>query len=136
MTLFDTGNIETHNPGVINTYFRKSKVVIFVYDITDMDSFDYLSHWGNQSSESKDIITVLVGNKVDLEEEREVSETRIIQFTHNFDIPENLIFEVSAKTGQGVERMYEEIAKVMYSLEVEPQRVPVSSSERRPCWCC
>ena len=41
-----------------------------VYSITDKDSFEKISYW---ISEIKDKSVVLVGNKCDLEDNREVS---------------------------------------------------------------
>ena len=121
MTLFDTAGMECYNTRarLNSTYFRRSRVIIFVYDISNRDTFDSLSHWEDQALQKTvtrnniDVVMVLVGNKLDLEDDRQVTHSRAQQFAENFCIPEHLVFEVSAKTGEGVKQMFDEIVKAM-----------------------
>ncbi len=49
--------------------------ILFVYDITDAGSFDRIQDWLDKVEENSDISRVqlsLVGNKLDLESNREV----------------------------------------------------------------
>lgn len=103
------------------TYFRKSKVVILVYDITNRETFDSLTLWERDAversiSKVKPVVTVLVGNKLDMEDKREVTHNRAAQFAENYRIPENLVFEISAKTGHGVRELFEAVAKQMQQM--------------------
>ncbi len=135
MTLFDTAGMECHNPRarLNSTYFRRSKVIIFVYDINNRDSFDSLSHWEDEALQktitrnNTEILMALVGNKLDLaDDERQVTRSRALQFAENFFIPEHLIFEVSAKTGEGVEQMFNTIGRAMIQNGKQRARLPKS----------
>nr|ABD65447.1 Rab-like1 [Suberites domuncula] len=118
MTLYDTAGIERYAQ-INSTYFRRSRVVIFMYDISDRETFDSLTHWEREAVEKSftrgqpEIITALVGNKVDLEDERQVTNARALQFADNYCIPKELVFEISAKSGEGVSEMFDAIIRAM-----------------------
>ena len=56
-------------------YYNKVDGVIFVYDITNKKSFSVIDSWIKEVNENinRNISFILVGNKTDLEESREVS---------------------------------------------------------------
>lgn len=132
LTLYDTAGIERHMSTIPQTYFRWSKVIMLVYSIDDSDTFDSLTNWADNAvcaragRAQSDVITVLVGNKLDLEGDRKVDQTRARQYAENNDIDDDMIFEVSAKDGTGVNEMFEAIAlKIKPSARTrEPQQKP------------
>ena len=66
--LWDTIGQEKYR-SLTKIFFKKSKIVIFVYDITDKASFDNLEYWINAVSNelsSENYIKAIVGNKSDL----------------------------------------------------------------------
>ena len=67
-------------------FYNNSKIVIFVYDITDKNSFEALPAWIKdvQNQLGDDYIKGLVGNKSDLFEKEEVNEEEGIEFANNF----------------------------------------------------
>ena len=138
MTLFDP--VGMHRPSIATIYFRRSKATLLVYDITSQESFDGLVKWENEANEKtgtrvlQDHITVLIGNKIDLEDERSVSRQRAIQFADNHAIPKEFIFEVSAKTGQGVMEMFNYIAKAVNSIPNKPIVQPSGPPPCSKCW--
>ena len=89
---------------------------MLVYSIDDEDTFDSLTNWADNAVCSAagtplETITVLVGNKADLvDDSRAVSESRAQQYAENNDIDPEMIFEVSAKDGTGVDEMFDKIA--------------------------
>ena len=89
---------------------------MLVYSIDDSDTFNSLTNWADNAVGARagrsqsDIVTVLVGNKLDLDDERQVSSTRAKQYAENNDISSDMIFEVSAKEGTGVQEMFDRIA--------------------------
>ena len=94
---------------------------MLVYSIDDSDTFDSLTNWADNAICShggrtpSDVITVLVGNKVDLDDDRSVSKERARQYAENNDIESDMVFEVSAMDGTMVEEMFNAIA-----LKVKP----------------
>ena len=91
------------------------KAVILVYALDDDESVDSLTHWAESMSPqrlgntSQTMFRALVGNKSDLGGDR-VSKQRATNIAEICDIDKELIFEVSAKTGEGVEDMFNAIA--------------------------
>ncbi len=135
MTLYDTAGIERHMSTIPQTYFRSSRVTLLVYSIDDSDTFDSLTNWADNAmcggiGGPSEAITVLVGNKLDLESNRAVSVARAQQYAENNDIELDMIFEVSAKTGDGVVEMFNKIALKM---KPAPARAPVVQKNKFSC---
>ena len=85
-------------------YYRDALIVIIVFDLTDQNSFESLSNWRQETSDfvSAEATVVLVGNKADLREERNIAWECAKEFADR----NNMTYvETSAKTGQGVEEM-------------------------------
>ena len=74
---------------------------MLVYDITRKDTFNNVKKWLNELKEnaSKDIIIILIGNKVDLEEKREVAKDEGQEFADQNGL---MFLETSAKTAQNI----------------------------------
>jgi small GTP-binding protein len=104
-TLFDsTGDIE-----YMSTALKMVKNVdcfLLVYDVTSRKSFNNLPKWLELINEEikKNAIFVVVGNTIDLKEQRTVSTDEGKAFAKN----NGFIFaEVSAKTGEGIKDLFE-----------------------------
>ena len=80
----------------------------------------------------RDRCLVIVGNKCDLE--KKVKDNRAIQLAKNVDIPEDMVFFVSAKTNDGVSEMFEKIARKL-SPVVEQERAPCQPSQQHGKCC-
>ena len=104
LLLYDTAGQEKFK-SLIPMYIRDANIIIVVYDITVKDSFKNTSHWVNETKDLKkeDAIFVLVGNKIDLEETRQVSTKEAEDFAKENDF---LFFEVSAKNGTNVHELF------------------------------
>ena len=101
--IWDTAGQERFRSLALN-YLNNSHGFIFIYDITDHESFTNLANWINLALE-KNIHTVanfLVGNKSDKEGERKVSKEE----AQNLAKEKNLIFlETSAKNDDNVQKL-------------------------------
>ena len=105
LLLYDTAGQEKFK-SLIPMYIRDANIIIVVYDITSKDSFLHTEHWVNETKDLKreDAIFVLVGNKIDLEDKRvlQTKEAEDYASAKGF-----LFYEVSAKTGQGIQELFE-----------------------------
>ena len=104
LLLYDTAGQEKFR-SLIPMYTRDSNIILLVYDITCKDSFIHLPDWLKDLTNIKkdEVIFALVGNKIDLDEKREVS----IEEGQKIAEENNFIFqEVSAKTGSGFSELF------------------------------
>lgn len=95
LQLWDTAGHERYKTFTA-AYFKDSLGIIVVYDITRMESFRNVEKWleiANEHLSYKDVKLLLIGNKIDLDEERQVSQLEAEDFAKK----NNMIFmEVSA----------------------------------------
>ena len=98
------------------TYFRHAKVVLLVYSFDNIESLTDLEDWVTNfhatriGNESTDIIRVLVGNKSDLKTDDSISRLAL-GVAANCEVPEDLMFEISALKGDGFDNMFQKIAE-------------------------
>ena len=97
LLLYDTAGQEKFR-SLIPMYTRDANIIILVYDITRKDSFTHIPDWVKDLTNVKldEVIFGLVGNKIDLEDQRQVTKEEGEKYAQD----NNIIFqEVSAKTG-------------------------------------
>ena len=127
MTLYDTAGVERYTQTIPPTYYRKAKIVLLVYSVDNCDSFHAItSNWvDNTSAADENSITVLVGNKCDLDEEEEgeqfVSRQRALTLAENLEIDSELVFEASAMTGKGFQELFDCVAVKMQDTNFRAQ---------------
>ena len=107
--LWDTAGQERFR-NIAKNYFQSSDGFLIVYDITSKTSFEKLSFWNEQVNLNAPENTkyIIVGNKKDLEEKREVK----TEEGENLAKKNNVKFyETSAKNGTNVNEVFELLAK-------------------------
>jgi len=94
--------------------FKNASIAILVYAINDKKSYDALENWYNMLKQhSYESIVFLIGNKSDLEKEREVTLEDAEKFKTNYaDI--KISFETSALNGSNIDKLLENIAITIY----------------------
>ena len=102
--MWDTSGKENFR-SITRAYYKNSVCALVVYDISSRDSFNNVMSWiedcKNQSP--KTIFMVLVGNKCDLEDKRQVSYEEGKELA---DKNQLLFFESSAKDGINVDEIF------------------------------
>ena len=109
--IWDTAGQENFR-SITRSYYKNSACALIVYDITRRVSFESLSDWIEdcKNSSPKTVVMVLVGNKCDLAQNREVNEEEGREFAEKHGM---LFFETSAKTGQNVEELFKQSATLI-----------------------
>lgn len=104
-------------------FIRGSQGIILMYDITNAKTLNMVSEWRQMAKDyRKDIPILLVGNKIDLTEQREVTKDYVDIFKEGHDISSSM--EISLKTGENVEKMFMKITEMglKYSESIKPLR--------------
>ncbi len=72
--IWDTAGQERFR-SITNAYYKGAKGALLVYDVTRRETFDNINKWVPELKQSgdKDVTIILVGNKTDLETDRQVS---------------------------------------------------------------
>ncbi|XP_039966447.1 ras-related protein Rab-43 [Bactrocera neohumeralis] len=103
LQIWDTAGQERFRT-ITQSYYRSANGVIIVYDITKRSSFSNLQKWIEEVRRytASNVLLILIGNKCDLDEEREVDFEEAKQMCQY--IPEILfVMETSAKQNTNVE---------------------------------
>ena len=127
LNIWDTAGQERFRALAPN-YYRQAKGALVVYDITDRKSFDKVVSWIKELKEQadKDIVIVVAGNKADMERERQINRAEALEFCRKLQIRH---FDTSAKTGNGVQEIFTELARGMF--EINGNSTPRSSTRSR-----
>ena len=128
-------------------FYRGADCCMLVYDVTNISSFESLISWRNEflmmtaPREPQSFPFIVVGNKCDLVEKREVQPEQVIQWCkEKCDIP---YIETSAKLDQNVANAFQKL--IIKSLERQTEGLdanasiviipPGISSENKGCSC-
>ena len=106
--IWDTAGQERY-ASLAPLYYRGASAAAIVYDITSKESFAKAKHWVKelQKNASQEIVIVLVGNKSDLEQDRDVSAEEAKAYAEENGMEH---VEASAKTAHNVSEIFESIA--------------------------
>ena len=113
LQVWDTCGQEMYR-SLISNYYRNSSLAIIVYSITDLNSFKDIDIWIKElkSMSSPDIKLMLIGNKVDLIEERKVTYNEGKNLVDQYGF--HFFSETSAKTGENIEKLFIKAARLVY----------------------
>ena len=111
--IFDTPGQEKYRSLAAN-FLKKADGIILVYDITYKISFENLNKWLKDINENaKGLPIVLIGNKTDLEENREVSKEEGNEFAKKIS-EEIEFYEASCKTGENIKEAIRFLVEKIY----------------------
>ncbi len=95
-------------------HIRGKQGAIILYDITNQESLELIPQWVKIVKDNAgDIPIFLVGNKLDLTQQREITKEQIEKIKNEYEIAASM--EISAKTGKNVDKMVSELAGVIVS---------------------
>ena len=100
--IWDTAGQEIFQ-SLTKNFYRKADGIIIVFDVGNKESFEKLHDWIKSVYDNidsyREMHLIIVGNKNDLEENRQVTQEEGVKLSEYFEIP---YFEASAKNGNGV----------------------------------
>ncbi|CAI2724297.1 unnamed protein product [Schistosoma spindalis] len=113
LSIWDTAGQERFRTLTPNVY-RGSHAAVFVFDVSNRESFDHLSSWMEELktySDNPNMIKLLVGNKID-NISREISREEGLRFARLYSMP---YAETSAKTSEGVNQLFSDVVIRIYN---------------------
>ena len=117
LQIWDTAGQERYK-SITNAYYKGSKGAFVVYDISRKTTFENVDKWIDELKENatEDVHIMLVGNKTDLEDKREVQTEDVAKKAEQYNVA---FCETSALKGNNIEKAFdtliEEITKVAVS---------------------
>ena len=114
--IWDTAGQENFR-SITRSYYKNSVCALIVYDISSKESFNNISKWMSdcKNQSPKNILMILIGNKIDLIEKREVTYEEGKEFADKNDM---LFFETSAKTGNNIDNVfYDSASNIVQKME-------------------
>ncbi|KAF7700974.1 ras-related protein Rab-6A isoform X2 [Silurus meridionalis] len=115
LQLWDTAGQERFR-SLIPSYIRDSTVAVVVYDITNINSFQQTTKWIDdvRTERGSDVIIMLVGNKTDLADKRQVSIEEGERKAKELNV---MFIETSAKAGYNVKQLFRRVAAALPGME-------------------
>ena len=110
--MWDTAGQERYK-SITAAYYKGAKGALIVYDTTQKTSFENIDKWMAEIKDksSKDMKLMIVGNKTDLKDERQVTTEEALVKAKDLEAP---IMEASALDGSNVKEAFYDLLKEMY----------------------
>ena len=114
LEIFDVSGKKLYR-SLISNFYRNVSLAMMVYAINSKESFIHIETWLKEVKllSNPDVKIFLIGNKADLEEDRQVALEEAKQFKDEYGI--HFFSEASAKSGLNAQEVYVEAAKLLYS---------------------
>ena len=118
LQIWDTSGEEKFR-SITRNFYRNADGLLVVFDLTCRESFNHVKNWINEAKEHKNgIKTILVGNKLDLEDEREVDKETALKFAEKNNLK---YLETSAKNGKNINNSFKEMIALILNDKTEQE---------------
>jgi len=117
LRLWDTAGQERFRT-ITTSYIRGADQLIVFYDTTDASTFKYMEDWIKTIHKHgrPDAKPIIVGTKIDGESPRDVPHEDAVTFCKKHNLH---YYEVSANTGENIEKMYSDAVRISLNLPLE-----------------
>uniref|UniRef100_A0A8C4Z0G6 Ras-related protein Rab-6A n=1 Tax=Gadus morhua TaxID=8049 RepID=A0A8C4Z0G6_GADMO len=146
LQLWDTAGQERFR-SLIPSYIRDSAAAVVVYDITNVNSFQQTTKWIDdvRTERGSDVIIMLVGNKTDLADKRQVSIEEGERKAKELNV---MFIETSAKAGYNVKQLFRRVAAALPGMDatqdksredmidIKLEKPPDQPVSEGGCQCC
>ena len=130
LQIWDTAGQERFR-AVSKAYFRNAVGAILVFDVTNRQSFEDLTNWHNDLTQlaQPNAFIVLVCNKCDLKDERQITEEEADAFAQRHNL---IRIETSAKDGTNIKDAFARLGEGIVRKEKEGKLTPPKPQPPQP----
>jgi len=145
LQIYDTAGQERFRT-ITAAYYRGAQGVMLVYDVTDPSSFRNLREWvaGMMAHVSSSCRMIIVGNKCDLEDRKEVQEEKARALAEEYGFK---FIEASAKTNKNVDHAFDMLVREIKARmdgdagikpvpQPKPEAVGLTEEKKQKSGCC
>ena len=110
--IWDTAGQERYR-AVTSAYYKGAKGAFIVYDVTRKETFDSVNRWISDiiSTCGKSLSIILLGNKSDLEDQRQISKEQGEEKAKTYQLA---FLETSALSGENLEKAFNMLINEIY----------------------
>jgi Ras-related protein Rab-1A len=131
LQIWDTAGQERFK-NITAAYYRGALGVMLVYDITDVETFKALNSWliEIEKNANKNVVKLLVGNKIDLEEQRKITYQQGSEFAESYGMS---FIETSVKNNANVNEAFEKLGREIMVLTAneKEKNIGVSNNKKK-----
>ncbi len=128
LQIWDTAGQERFH-SITKSIYRNANGVLFIYDITNKESFNNIKNWiKDLQNVGNDIKGVILGNKIDLELQRVIYKNDLEEMANKYKMP---FIETSAKQNLFVNDAFDLIINEILKNKTEEQIIEMFSRKTR-----
>ena len=129
LQIWDTAGQERFK-NITAAYYRGAHGVMLVYDVTENDSFKNLNNWliEIEKNANKNVVKLLVGNKIDLEDNRKVTYQQGMEFAESNGMS---FIETSVKNNSNVTEAFEKLGREIMILTANEKEKNIGGNKKK-----
>ena len=110
--IWDTAGQERYK-AITSAYYKGAKGAFIVFDVTRKQTFDSVEKWVNDVTAvaDKKITIILIGNKCDLEDQRQITKEQGEEKANKLEIA---FLETSAYSGENLDKAFDKMMNEVY----------------------
>ena len=135
LQITDTGGLEDYQ-NTLSVWIKSSEGFLLVYSINDKDSFDGIKmryEKIKKYKKKKPYYVIIVGNKNDLEKERQVDKEEVDKFCNENNLKH---FEICSSNVEEINKIFMKIAKKIYKIKYPVVEEIITEDTNKSVFCC
>ena len=136
LQITDTGGLEDYQ-NTLSVWIKSSEGFLLVYSINDKDSFDGIKMRYEKikkyKKKKKPYYVIIIGNKNDLEKERQVDKEEVDKFCNENNLEH---YEICSSNDEEISKIFMEIAEKIYEIKYPPLEEESFKETKNEFFCC
>ena len=135
LQITDTGGLEDYQ-NTLSVWIKSSEGFFLVYSINDKDSFDGIKtryEKIKKYKKKKPYYVIIIGNKNDLEKERQVDKEEVDNFCNENNLKH---FEICSSNVEEINKIFMKIAKKIYKFKYPEVEENIEETKNKFDFCC